>query len=1090
MTQGASSKLAHRMLVLIAAWTLGACGGGGGTPADLSPRVTIRTPSGDAAILQGQAVEFVADGIGGNAPLTYAWDFGGGAAASPLQAPGLVAFSSAGTFTATVTVIDADGDRATDSVEVIVSPDLVPQAALDAPAANVSMWQGDSMVFQGTGSAGNPPLTYAWDFGGAAPPANTPAPGPIAMEVVGTFTVTFSVTDLDLDVASRTVKVEVKAAPMAVTSVAPRSGSISGGNEIQVTGDGFRPGVQASVGGVPCIDTARIGRTLLSCTTPPAAAAGSVAVTVANPGSSAVILDHGFVYDLRGSYQASGQRLPAEATAGKRAGILVDLDGDSDLDAFQTGWSGTSTFARLQLNDIAGGSAWFTSAPENLPAESATEGGMPYYAVAAADVDNDGDLDLIFLRDDDLVTYVNDGGGLFTRRITILCGVKDGQGVLQPQSATARALAVVDLNGDGFVDVAVARGAAAESCWNGAAQVSHTGEILLLNDRSGGFTPSYTAFPGVADDSMAIRAADFDGDGDLDVVVVNGSNHQNRLYFNDGAGRFTDVSLSFLGVSAGDGRDAAVGDTDKDGDLDLVIANAGQRMRLYLNDGFGRFTDVTLTARMRNDVDATERAWLVDFDGDGDLDLLTRKAPVTGALQPMRVYRNGGTGFFSADEAGSVLPPPLGESLLDVAWGDVDRDGHPDMLWVQEGHQNRLLVNDGAGGFARGTMTDVPEASLAEIDAVAADLNEDGDLEVVTCGRSPSRPRLLFNDGAGNLLDVTAAGMPDVALDCNDVDVADVDGDGDLDLLFAAASDPGSTPSGASGAGVYLFLNDGSASFTDGTALQVPTGAANRGARPLTIEPIDHDGDGDLDLLVGWQFGGGSDQQLRLWQNVGVSTGVFVDATAGAGLETPGCDGCSLGLGVPQDIQVGDLDGDGRPDIFVARTGGGGSCGCGSFGNMVLRNEGGGIFSDATATRLPDLASGLRATIFDANGDGSPDVYVSNQADDRLYLNTPGGVFADVTLSNIPRQGETLAAIPVDADKDGRLDLVLVKGNRSRPRLLLGVGPGTFQDYTDLKVPWADDDGRNAIGADFDGDGNADLLYLTSSQLRLYRYRP
>jgi PKD repeat protein len=1082
--------LAHRMPVLVAVWMLGGCGGGGGTPADLSPGVTIRTPSGDTAIIQGQAVEFAADGTGGDPPLTYAWDFEGGAAASPLQAPGPVTFSSSGSFTATVTVTDADGDRATESVEVTVAPDLAPQATLEAPAADVSMWQGDPLVFQGTGSAGNPPLTYAWDFGGAAPPANIAAPGPIAMEVVGTFTVTFSVTDLDLDVASRTVSVEVKVAPLAVTSIAPNTGTISGGTEIQVTGDGFRPGVQAFIGGVPCIDTARIGRTLLSCTTAPAAAAGSVAVTATNPGGSSAILDDGFVNELRGSYQASGQHVPAEAAADERTGILADLDGDSDLDEFQTGSDGTGTLAWLRLNDLSGGSAWFRSAPENLPAEPATASGAPGFAVAAADVHEDGDLDLIFLQDDELVTYVNDGAGLFTRRSTILCGVKDGQGLLRPQPTTARALAVADFDGDGDVDVAVARGAAAESCWNGVAQIIHTGEILLRNDGSGGFTPSYTDFPAVADDSTAIRAADFDRDGDQDVVVVNGSVHQNRLYFNDGFGRFTDVSLSYLGVSAGNGRDAAVGDIEQDGDLDLVIANSGQRNRLYLNDGFGRLTDVTLSARMPNDLDATERAWLVDCDGDGDLDLFTRKAPVAGAPQPMRVYRNDGVGFFSADRAGSVLPPALGESLLDVAWGDVDRDGPPDMVWVQPGSQDRLLVNDGAGGFTRGTMTDVPEANLAESDAVAADLDGDDDLDAVTCGRTPSRPRLLLNDGAGDLLDGTAAGMPDVALDCNDVEAADVDGDGDVDLLFAAALDPGSTPSGASGAGVYLFLNDGTASFTDGTALHLPAGAANRSARPLTIEPIDHDGDGDLDLLVGWQFGGGSDQQLRLWENAGVSTGVFVDATAGAGLETPGCDECSLGLGVPQDVQVGDLDGDGRPDIFVARTGGGGSCGCGAFGNMVLRNEGGGSFSDATATRLPGLASGLRATIFDANGDGSPDVYVSNAADDRLYLNAPGGVFSDATLSNIPRQGETLAAIPVDADEDGRLDLVLVKGNRSRPRLLLGVGSGMFRDYTDLKMPWADDDGRNAIGADFDGDGNADLLYLTSGQLRLYRYRP
>ncbi|MCA8965690.1 MAG: VCBS repeat-containing protein, partial [Planctomycetes bacterium] len=113
-----------------------------------------------------------------------------------------------------------------------------------------------------------------------------------------------------------------------------------------------------------------------------------------------------------------------------------------------------------------------------------------------------------------------------------------------------------------------------------------------------------TGGAGAGDYTHALALGDVDGDGDLDLVVGNSGflgGGQTRLYFNDGAGRFSDETATRLPVDHQITRAVALGDVDGDGDLDLVIGNSpiygtvtGQN-RPYLNDGTGTFSDVTAT---------------------------------------------------------------------------------------------------------------------------------------------------------------------------------------------------------------------------------------------------------------------------------------------------------------------------------------------------------------------------------------------------------------------------------------------------------------------------------------------------------------
>lgn len=172
------------------------------TTANQPPAGTITQPASDVVINVGQSVSFVGSGTDpdNNTPLTYAWNFGGGAANSTVQNPTVV-FATAGTFTVRLTVSDskglADPTPATRSVTVMAPNNQPPTASITAPASDVSILKGASIAFAGSGSDpdGNTPLSYRWNFGGGGLPDSTLQNPTIRFDSVGTYSVTLTVTD-------------------------------------------------------------------------------------------------------------------------------------------------------------------------------------------------------------------------------------------------------------------------------------------------------------------------------------------------------------------------------------------------------------------------------------------------------------------------------------------------------------------------------------------------------------------------------------------------------------------------------------------------------------------------------------------------------------------------------------------------------------------------------------------------------------------------------------------------------------------------------------------------------------------------------
>ncbi|NNF08179.1 MAG: T9SS type A sorting domain-containing protein [Candidatus Eisenbacteria bacterium] len=250
---------------------------------------------------------------------------------------------------------------------------------------------------------------------------------------------------------------------------------------------------------------------------------------------------------------------------------------------------------------------------------------------------------------------------------------------------------------------------------------------------------------------------DYDGDGLPDIYLVN-PGVRNDLLFGDGAGGFTEntpITLESL-----DGISALSIDIENDGDLDIYLCALGDN-RLYRNDGVGAWTETGFGTDAAEPL-TTNAAEAADYDGDGDQDLYLAVSFGRNVL----LENNGGV--FT-----DVTPPLLWGSAAyqttDVAWGDYDNDGDPDLYVVNYNNENFLYRNDGGGVF-----TDVTTLRLSDVgDSYSAlwfDAENDGDLDLFVVHESNGNKLLMNNPGrdwvngasdplpdGGNLLTAAAA---------------------------------------------------------------------------------------------------------------------------------------------------------------------------------------------------------------------------------------------------------------------------------------------------------------------------------------------
>ena len=344
--------------------------------------------------------------------------------------------------------------------------------------------------------------------------------------------------------------------------------------------------------------------------------------------------------------------------------------------------------------------------------------------------------------------------------------------------------------------------------------------------------------------------------------------------------------------------DAALLDVDQDRDLDVVVAVEGGANRLYLNDGTGRLT--WQQGAFGTAAHDSEHVLSADFNRDGFPDVV-----FVAEDDMAHSYFLGGAGGRFTDATDRLPARSEGNGL---AVGDVNGDGLPDIVVGNSGGgtrsgQNFLWVNDAnrPGHFLDATAASLPAVNDNTQGIALADLDDDGDLDMVVANETPPS-RLLLNDGRGRFTEHADRLELRVPLETRQAHVFDATGDGkpDILLLNLTSNNRGRDKDSR----VRLLVNDGRGFFRDESDGRLPGNTFSTWGGT----PIDFDHDGDLDIIVGpIEVPGFVPMQVRAYANDG--SGRFTDATDRV---IPG-----ETVGRSWGMAVGDVDGDGVDDLFI-----------------------------------------------------------------------------------------------------------------------------------------------------------------------------
>lgn len=337
------------------------------------------------------------------------------------------------------------------------------------------------------------------------------------------------------------------------------------------------------------------------------------------------------------SYHRIGSLGSAVARTASISAGDVDSDGDLDLVvANGRHWPGQN---KLFLND---GSGTFSD-ERTLSADQSTT-----YAAALADLDGDGDLDVV-VGNDRAASYVlvNDGKGRFAR------GTQIGR------ISNTRSVTLADLDGRHGIDVILTN--------------RREANLICFNDGQGGFDRQ-SSFGAPTDSTINVATGDVDGDGDLDIAVANRDGQQNYVYLNDGKGGFA------RSVPYGTGTDAtrgiALADVDGDGHLDILNANIGQPNAVYYGNGAAHFKRSTTFGEHSQSYALAP----ADVNADGRIDVVVANVRGPNAIYVQRPNRTFGKLTFGA-------PDGMTYGLVVVDWNG---DGCPEIATANSDGPNYL----------------------------------------------------------------------------------------------------------------------------------------------------------------------------------------------------------------------------------------------------------------------------------------------------------------------------------------------------------------------------------------------------------------
>lgn len=737
---------------------------------------------------------------------------------------------------------------------------------------------------------------------------------------------------------------------------------------------------------------------------------------------------------------------------------------------------------------------------ESLAAPLAFPNGGGAIAVAKADFDGDGNLDLaapyLVQNRGYVAVLLGTGRGTFLGPVSV--AVPDQA---SGQGAYGRGIATRDLDGDGIIDILLASD-------------EHQG-LLFYHGRGDG-TFDAPRLSALGHRARGVQLGDVSGDGRLDAVSYSASESSVIVGVGTGDGSFTAGATQAVGTNP---QDLALADVDGVNGADIVVGSwDGRAVGVLLNDGSGGFSGA-LSSPENVEIAGL---YVADYTGDGKADVL-----FSGGTDRMGLAPGNGDGTFATLAYDSLVPM---ESWPKRVYGenvppDLNGDGNPDAVFGHGANYVSVVLGDGAGGLSTSIWVASPGPrpistylDICEIPSVVVgDFDGNGVLDLAAAaGETNSRvggvsvllgvagkagtflaPRsfslsrtlasttrsAVLSDVNGDerldLLAITDAldfvpGLGDGTFGTSltaighisgpgegysTLRAADFDADDKLDVVFLG----GDGVQGGPGPRHLIGYGDGNGSFSVDTVLT----AANPSTGGGNVVTAALDGDTSPDLAV-WTSSG--DIQLYLYGLGGPRTFDRLDATLPLG---------PLGFYPGTGLVAADFDQDGIQDI-VTREG----SGAGSSRVLYFRGTGGGAFAEAgyVDASLPEINNFAAA---DLDSDGDPDILAIGGNEVYVFLGNGNGTFGPQTAY----AGGVATTWPAtaDFDADGELDVAVANSGSTFAdgfSVLPGAGAGVLAERIRFAIGhnWA----YTALAGDLDADARTDLVVGHSGTGRNY----